>query len=240
MDEYTIVSDLHLGSDVCRADNILEFLYCLETENLILNGDIFDNMDFRRLKKSHWKILKKLRQISKSTNVIWLYGNHDNNAEAIAHLIGCIFLKDYIIDDYHDKTIYVTHGDKFDTIIANRPIITKLADNIYRLIQRFDKWMDNDFKYSKKIKNKSKTLTRIIGNTIDRAIKFARKNKYDSIIIGHLHKPCCLTALEDMVEYANSGCWTEQDCHYIIINQGLITVKKFISGIENSTKTRRV
>jgi UDP-2,3-diacylglucosamine pyrophosphatase LpxH len=50
MDEYTIISDLHLGSDVCRADNILEFLYYLETENLILNGDIFDNMDFRRLK----------------------------------------------------------------------------------------------------------------------------------------------------------------------------------------------
>jgi hypothetical protein len=49
-----------------------------------------------------------------------------------------------------------------------------------------------------------------------------------------------LTTFENVVEYANSGCWTEQDCHYITINQGLIIVKKFISGIENSTKTRQV
>jgi len=232
MDEYTIISDIHLGSDVCRADNVLEFLCCLETENLILNGDIFDNMDFRRLKKSHWQILKKLRQIAKETNVIWLYGNHDKDCEPISHLIGAHFLREYIIDDYHDKLIYVTHGDKFDIIIASRPILTRLADNVYRLIQSLDKWLDNDFKYSKTVKNKSKTLTKIIGNTINRAIKFANNHKYDSIIIGHLHKPCYLTTLEDMVEYANSGCWTEDDCHYIKVNQGLITVNKFIPNIE--------
>jgi UDP-2,3-diacylglucosamine pyrophosphatase LpxH len=228
MDEYTIISDLHLGSDVCRADNILEFLYYLETENLILNGDIFDNMDFRRLKKCHWHILKKLRQISKHTNIIWISGNHDFQCEPIAHLIGAEW-KLYHIIKQNDKTIYVTHGDIFDKIITKRPILTKFADNIYRFIQLFDKRMDNNYYYSGMLKRHSKTLTRITDNTVSTAIKFANKNKYDSIIIGHLHKPSIINSLENMSEYVNSGSWTEENCTYLTINNSNINLKTFIT-----------
>lgn len=238
MDEYTIISDLHLGSDVCRADNILEFLYYLETENLILNGDIFDNMDFRRLKKSHWNIIKKLRQISKNSNIIWISGNHDYQCEPIAHLIGSSFVFEYIIDEYNDKTIIVTHGDRFDKIITNRPLLTKLADNIYRFIQLFDKRMDNNYYYSGMIKRHSKTLTRITDRTIDNAIKFAQKNHYDAIVIGHLHKPENL--IQNNIQYINSGCWTENVCQYVKINQGFITLCDFKPGMEQSTKSRDI
>ena len=239
MDEYTIISDLHLGSDVCRADNVLEFLYYLETENLILNGDIFDNMDFRRLKKSHWHILKKLRQISKNTRIIWISGNHDCECEPIAHLIGAEW-KLYHLIQQDRKQIYVAHGDRFDKIITRRPLLTKIADNIYRFVQFFDKRMDNNYYYSGMIKRHSKTLTRVTDNTVSNAIKFASKNKYDSIIIGHLHKPALLQKLEDMVEYANSGCWTEENCHYLTINKGLINLIRFNPGIEKSTMSRNV
>ena len=77
MKEYTIISDLHIGSNVCRADEILNFLDNLETKKLILNGDVFDNLDFRRIKNSHWKILKKIRKIADEIEVIWIKGNHD-------------------------------------------------------------------------------------------------------------------------------------------------------------------
>lgn len=237
MDEYTIISDLHLGSNVCRADNILEFLYYLETETLILNGDIFDNMDFRRLKKTHWHILKKLRQISKNTKIIWISGNHDYQCEPIAHLIGADFVLDYLIQA--DRMIYITHGDRFDKIITKRPLLTKLADNIYRFIQLFDKRMDNNYYYSGMIKRHSKTLTRVTDNTVSNAIKYANKNKYDAIIIGHLHKSALLTTLENMVEYGNSGCWTEENCTYITINNGLINIQSFNPGINESTKDRK-
>ena len=239
MDEYIIISDLHLGSDVCRANNILEFLYYLETENLILNGDIFDNMDFRRLEKSHWHILKKLRQISKNTNLIWISGNHDFECEPIAHLIGAEWKLDHLIQQ-DTKQIYVTHGDRFDKIITKRPILTKFADNIYRFIQLFDKRMDNNYYYSGMIKRHSKTLTRITDKTISNSIVFAQKNKYDAIIIGHLHKPACMTNLEHMVEYVNTGSWTEENCTYATINNGLINLKTFTPGIIKSTESRNV
>ena len=238
MNKYTVISDLHLGSNVCRADYFLEFLYYLETENLILNGDIFDNMDFRRLKKSHWQVLKKLRQISKHTKIIWISGNHDYQCEPIAHLIGAKFTLDYVIQ--MDRKIYITHGDRFDKIITKRPILTKFADNIYRFIQLFDRRMDNNYYYSGMIKRHSKTLTRVTGNTVANTIKFAKKNNYDSIIIGHLHKPALLTTLENMVEYCNSGCWTEENCSYITIDNGLINLKSFIPGVKESIKSRNV
>lgn len=239
MDEYTIISDLHLGSDVCRADNILEFLYYLETENLILNGDIFDNMDFRRLKKSHWNILKKLRQISKTTRLIWLRGNHDYDCEPIAHLIGAEWKLDYLIHQDQRK-IYVAHGDRFDKIIHKRPFLTKFADIIYRFVQSFDKRMDNNYYYSGMIKEKSKTLTRITDKTVSNSILFANKNSYDAIIIGHLHKPARITTLEHMVDYINVGSWTEQNCTYATINRGYIDLKSFTPGILKTTKNKIV
>lgn len=236
MDEYTIISDIHLGSNVCKSDSVLEFLYYLETDNLILNGDIFDNMDFRRLEKSHWKIIKKLRQIAKNTNVIWISGNHDFEIEPIAHLIGAGFYFEYLIDSYHDKLILVTHGDRFDSIITKRPILTKLADNIYRLIQSFDRYMDNNYRYSSIVKRRSKTFSRCLDKTKNNAIEYAASLKYDTIVIGHLHKPEHLTSQKNNVEYANCGCWTDKTCSYITINQGNVELKEFVSSLEKVEK----
>jgi len=226
MDEYIVISDLHLGSDVCRADNILEFLYYLETENLILNGDIFDNMDFRRLNKSHWHILKKLRQISKNTNLIWISGNHDFECEPIAHLIGAEWKLDYLIQQDQRK-IYLTHGDRFDKIISKRPLLTRLADNVYRIVQLYDRFLHNDYYFSRWLKQNSKTLIKSTKNTIKSAIIYCSKNKYSAIILGHLHKAEHLTLLDTGLEYINSGCWTEKECHYVAINNGDIHLKKF-------------
>ena len=226
MDEYTIISDLHLGSDVCRADNILEFLYYLETENLILNGDIFDCGDIRRLKKTHWAVVKKIRNLSKKINVIWISGNHDFNCGNIANLLGAEFKPDHLIIK-NNKKIYITHGDKFDKIISRRPLLTKFADNLYRLIQLYDKYQDNDYYYSRLIKSKSKTLTKSTKNTIKTAVAYCKKHSYNSIIIGHIHKAEHLTLFDQGIEYINSGCWTEQDCSYVTINDDKIKLKKY-------------
>jgi UDP-2,3-diacylglucosamine pyrophosphatase LpxH len=225
MDEYTIISDLHLGSDVCRADNILEFLYYLETENLILNGDILDCGDIRRLKKNHWSIVKKIRSLSKKINVVWISGNHDFNCENIAHLLGTDFKPDYLI--CNKKNIYITHGDKFDKIISQRPILTRFADNLYRIIQMYDKYKDNDYYYSRLIKSKSKTLTKSTKDTIKTAINYCKKHNYDAIIIGHVHKAEYLTLLDQEIEYINSGCWTEHTCTYVTVNNDKIKLNNF-------------
>jgi len=221
MNDYVIISDLHLGSDVCNHSEILEFLYKVKTRNLILNGDIFDNTNFNRLKKQHWAIVKKIRNLAKEMNVIWISGNHDRDCEVIAHLVGATFVSEYSIGN-----IFITHGDRFDSIIANRPILTKVADFIYRMIQAYDKWRGNNYYYSTKIKRKSKTFTKAVKDTIEQAVSFASKNGYKSIIIGHLHVAEYLNKLN--VDYYNSGSWTDKECHYVEIKQDKIKVKQFV------------
>ena len=55
-----VISDLHLGSDVCQARLLEEFLiwaveHCRE---LVINGDIFDDLNFKRLTKRHFACLR--------------------------------------------------------------------------------------------------------------------------------------------------------------------------------------
>ncbi len=54
-----VISDLHLGSDVCQAKLLEEFLtwaveHCCY---LVINGDIFDDLNFKRLTKRHFACL---------------------------------------------------------------------------------------------------------------------------------------------------------------------------------------
>ena len=91
--DAVVISDLHLGSAVCQAKALIAFLEGVRdgrtpTRRLILNGDVFDGLDFRRLKKSHWKVLGLLRQVAAATEVVWVVGNHDGQLEAASHLLG--------------------------------------------------------------------------------------------------------------------------------------------------------
>ena len=47
-----ILSDLHLGSEVSRASDAVRMLKAASFNRLILLGDIFSDLNFRRLKKS--------------------------------------------------------------------------------------------------------------------------------------------------------------------------------------------
>jgi hypothetical protein len=43
-----------------------------------------------------------------------------------------------------------------------------------------------------------------------------------------------------MVEYVNTGSWTEESCTYATINGGLINLKTFQPRILKSTESRNV
>jgi UDP-2,3-diacylglucosamine pyrophosphatase LpxH len=221
MNEYVIVSDIHLGSDVCQSKKFKDFLDTIQTQNLIINGDLFDSWDFRKLRKDHWKVLKKLRQLSDTTNIVWIRGNHDGSAEMVGHLIGVDFVDEYIFTSGENK-ILVLHGDIFDNFISKYPRLTKFADIIYRFIQRFDKYHSTQYYYSNWAKRSSKTYTRCSEQIAQRAIEYARSLKCDAVICGHTHS--LLTILDREVQYVNSGCWTEIPCCYLSVNNGDIKV----------------
>jgi len=221
MNETTIISDIHLGSDICRADLLSKFLDKIQTNTLIINGDLFDSWDFRRLCKDHWKILKKLRQLSDKIKVVWIGGNHDGPAELVSHLIGVDFVDEIIISSA-GKKILILHGDIFDNFISKYPLVTKFADKIYRLIQKYDRFHKNEYYYSNLLKRKSKTFLRCSEQIAERAIEYCKSKKCDVVICGHTH--LALTTKKDMVYYYNSGSWTESSCSFITINNGEVRI----------------
>src|SRR3981189_2801141 len=87
-----ILSDVHLGADPSRAREGTRVLKENRFHRLILLGDIFADLNFRRLTKEHWKFLGFIRKLSNPRHgieVVWVEGNHDHGlTEVMSHLLG--------------------------------------------------------------------------------------------------------------------------------------------------------
>jgi UDP-2,3-diacylglucosamine pyrophosphatase LpxH len=220
MDDIIIISDIHLGSSICQDEKLLKFLRQLEwrCHKLIINGDLFDSWDFKKLSDNHWTILKTIRKLTSKIEVIWIRGNHDGPADIISHLIGVEFLEEYRFA-YNNKQFIVVHGDMFDDFLTKYPSLTKMADNIYRLIQR----LDPSFYWPRLLKRSSKTFLRAIEKVKNRAKNYCKDQRYDGIVCGHTH----VSDLDESesVYYYNSGCWTTDPCCYLSIKNNVFRIE---------------
>jgi UDP-2,3-diacylglucosamine pyrophosphatase LpxH len=212
MNKYVITNDWHIGSEVCQRDKIIHFLKNLQTEVLILNGDIIDINHTKRLKKKDWEILSLLRKLSKNTRIIYIRGNHDHEvAELISELLGLEFKNefDFVING---RKYHVTHGDFFDTFISNFPIITEIATGLYYWIQRIS---PKKQALARALKRQSKGFIKCCDKIKKHAEHYAEVNHYDYVICGHSH----LSYFHTDSCYINTGCFTEVECSYLEIDE---------------------
>ena len=97
--DTVILSDLHLGSEVSRAQAALAMLQESCFRRLILLGDIFCDLNFRRLKNEHWQFLSYIRKLSnpkRHVEVVWVEGNHDQGlSQVMSHLVGVEVYQEY-------------------------------------------------------------------------------------------------------------------------------------------------
>lgn len=209
--DAVILSDTHLGSGICQDKSLELFLTNLpETKRIILNGDVLDNTEVR-LKKKHWRILSLLRKKSDELELVWVAGNHDWNAGSVAHLIGANFVTQYEFQS-GGKSILCIHGDIFDDFVSKRPILTWIGDFIYLNLQRFSPVI------ARLAKRNSKTFMRCCEKVKEDALEFS---KADIVICGHTHHA------EATESYFNSGCWTENICNYLTVDNGLTELHKW-------------
>ena len=88
------ISDVHLGTEDCKIDEVNHFLKHTHCEKLVLNGDIIDGWSLARhggWNEKHTRfvrlVLKKLEK--RGTEVIYLRGNHDDIAVPGFFIAGC-------------------------------------------------------------------------------------------------------------------------------------------------------
>lgn len=225
MFDAIILSDIHLGSSNCQAKCLSRFFEKivegeLVASRLILNGDVFDSIDFRRLNKSHWKVLSLIRKLSDRIDIIWISGNHDGSAELISHLLGVTMKDEYVLTS-GDREILFLHGHVFDDFIDAHPILTWVGDCIYLLLQRIDR----THYFAKLAKKGSKTFLRCARKIEEGAVEHARKKGCRIVCCGHTHH--AVARRESPISYYNSGCWTELPCTYLTLRDGWIELHSF-------------
>jgi len=221
--EVAVISDVHLGTYGCHAQQLLTYLNSIQPKKLVLNGDIIDIWQFskRYFPKSHLRVIKKIIDMaSDGVEVIYVTGNHDEMLRKFSDTtIGNISIVDKVVLELDGKKAWIFHGDVFDVSIQNAKWLAKLGGYGYDLLillNRFINWCLERFgkeKYSlsKRIKNSVKSAVKYINDFEEVASELAIENRYDYVICGHIHQPKMLLKenKQGKTMYLNSGDWVE-------------------------------
>lgn len=211
-----IISDLHLGSEVARSKALVMMLKTHLYKRLILNGDVFDDLNFKRLTKDDWKVLSLLRRLSnprRGIDVVWVVGNHDGGvSEILTHLLG-VPVHEEIVFTVAGKRHLAIHGHQFDRWITKHETITAIASWFYLQLQR----LDPHHRVSRWVKRTSKKWLRLSDKIAHDASSHGRRRHQAQFVhCGHTHMPG-IKQIDDVV-YVNSGCWTDKPSTYVAID----------------------
>ncbi len=202
-----IVSDLHLGSRHCRADELWTFLLSLPPDAaLVLNGDVVDRRADTRLSGRPAEIMRWLEAESTRRRVIWLRGNHDrrHHRKGLANIEFDRFLP-------FGKRLLVTHGDAFEHILRYGRPLTGVIRAAYWCIGRLGGPRVDVAVYAKRW---WKSLYEVIRrHLIFMAVRHARRHGYAAVLCGHSHYP--EDSMIQGVRYLNTGAWTESPVYAV-------------------------
>ena len=211
-----IISHLHLGSDISRANAALKVLKESSFRRLILLGDIFCDLDFRRLTKEHWRFLSYIRKLSnpkRGVEIVWVEGNHDQGlTEVMSHLVGIKVYQEY--EWYFDgKRHLAIHGHQFDGFAVNNIALGRILTTFYLYMQK----LDTRHKYIVRLLERLDTKwLRLTSKVSEGALAHAQERGAQRIFCGHTHE--AIQIQRDGIEYFNTGCWTQPAATYITID----------------------
>jgi UDP-2,3-diacylglucosamine pyrophosphatase LpxH len=155
--DTVIISDLHLGSEVSQAGAALAFLQSVRFKRLILLGDIFADLNFRRLTKEHWKFLSHLVGIPVYQEFAWNYGG---------------------------KRHLAIHGHQFDSFAVANAFLSKVGQFIFLQLQKIDSKNQRFVRYLDRLNTRWLRLSEQVAHG---ALSYAKPGKAERIFCGHTH-----------------------------------------------------
>lgn len=215
------ISDIHLGTQGCQAEALLDFLKQVDCETLYLVGDVVDGWQLRRTwywPQSHNDVVQKLlRKARKGTRIIFIPGNHDEFARKyIGHNFGGI----EVVDEWTHITVdgrrlWITHGDLYDGVIQCAPWLAHLGDTLYEFTLKANRWFNTArarmgrpyWSLSKYLKLKVKRAVSYVGDFEEALAREARRREVHGVVCGHIHHAEIRTI--DGTLYCNDGDWVE-------------------------------
>lgn len=221
--ELVIISDVHLGTYGCHAEELLKYLKSIKPRRLILNGDIIDMWQFskRYWPKSHMQVVKHITGLlAKGTKVTYLTGNHDEMLRKFASFkLGGFQIANKKVVSLNGQSAWIFHGDVFDVTMQYSKWLAKLGAIGYDTLIVINSFVNFILKLlgrgkislSKRVKDSVKQAVKFIDDFEKTAADIAISNGYQYVICGHIHQPAMrkITTEKGEVIYLNSGDWVE-------------------------------
>lgn len=222
--DIVVISDVHLGTYGCQAEELLNYLRSINPKTIILNGDIVDIWQFnkRYWPKSHNAVIQHLMMwLNEGKEIFYLTGNHD---EMLRKFVGVEFnnfklLNKIVLPLDNGEKAWIFHGDVFDVTMKYSKWLAKLGGKGYDLLIMLNSVINffsvklgrGKISLSKKIKNSVKSAVKYINNFEQTAADIAIDKGYDYVICGHIHQPEMRKIRNNHgeVKYLNSGDWVE-------------------------------
>ena len=218
------ISDVHLGTRDCKAEELNNFLKNNTCDTLYLVGDIIDAWKIQqnklRWKQSHTNVIRRiLGHAKRDTRVIYVAGNHDEFLRPMIPYnvsFGRVEICNQIVHEGADgKKYLVVHGDLFDGITRLAPWISFLGDKAYDFILRVNSrfnWIRHRFGFgywslSKFLKGRVKKAVDFMFKFEKTITDYAKKRNLDGVICGHIHN-AEIKEIDGTV-YMNDGDWVE-------------------------------
>ncbi len=259
--DLIVLSDIHLGTYGCHAEELLRYLKSIKPKKIILNGDIIDMWQFskRYWPKSHMQVVKHITSLlTKNTRIIYLPGNHDEMLRKFAGFkLGSFSIDNKALLSLNGKKAWIFHGDVFDITMQHSKWLAKLGAIGYDtliVINTLVNWMltkigHEKISLSKRVKDSVKSAVKFINNFEQTAADIAIGNQYDYVVCGHIHQPEMRTIANEKGDtlYLNSGDWVENltalefnDNQWSIyryhedkVAQGIKLAKRFKNNLDN-------
>lgn len=196
------VSDLHLGTPGCRAEDLSRWLKRIECDHLYLVGDIIDMWRLRNRwywPAEHNRVVRRLLKLAhRGTRIVYIPGNHDDAARQFAGMeFGGIRIELTALHETADgRSLLVTHGDQYDLVIRHSPLLSKVGGIGYETLLKANRWWNRGraafglpyHSLSRAIKLKVKQACTFISRFEENVALEAERAGFDGVVCGHIHK----------------------------------------------------
>ena len=222
--DVAVISDVHLGTYGCRANELSRYLSTIDPTILVLNGDIIDIWQFSKKywPAGHMQVIKQITSmLSRGVKVYYITGNHDEMLRRFENFsVGDFHIVNKMVIHHSNNTCsWIFHGDVFDVIMKHSKWLAKLGAAGYDILIYINSFINyfskkigrGKISLSKKIKNSVKSAIKHINNFEQTAADIAIEKGYDYVLCGHIHQPAnrIISNGEGNVNYLNSGDWIE-------------------------------
>lgn len=232
-----IISDLHLGSELSRAGEALDLLRSVRFGRLILLGDIFSDLNFRRLTREHWQFLSYIRKLSnpkRKVEVVWVEGNHDQGLSTImSHLVGVPVYQQFVWQ-YEGKRHLAVHGHQFDRFVCRNLLISRFGEFLYHEIQKVD---GRTKAFSRFLDRMNTRWLRLSTKVATGAIAYAQQGRIDRVFCGHTH--VAMQTEQHGIAYYNTGSWIDARPTYVTVSEEGVRINAYTRVDDSYSREER-